>query len=354
LTRWLRELGLIWLIALVAIVVTLAVKDRAQAATSERERLRSVLFKRGPVCDKEPPVALSVLKSPEILMIPLGAGYPFHDPVTLLGWGIPTVRMNWYDYTRVGTGVDRMIRATSGRADVSATLSYAAETSDKGSRSGIRIGLVAADNQTLLNFVWVPDGPSSFCPEYVQLPSVGQQPRKVVLEALGLPDRPDPGGERNIWDTIPRFDGRVVDREVTGRMAWANNNIGCPAGTGFSYDRARSLRIAGTPFFLEEAAYLGVGPGQHSVCSGNVVYVYGMQESSGNFYLTISKRSLGDLRRIWAANIKVEKGDPALKERHTRIVSIAEAGELLHIRTRHYEHDQVLTIEAPLPRVESR
>jgi hypothetical protein len=346
---WARELGLGWLAVLAIGVGALAVKDRTQAASAERDRLRSVVFKRGPVCDQEPPVAPSVKVSPAIVEIAGSAGYPFNEPTGLLGWGVPIVRVREYDYSYIGTGIDRMMKIEAARGSPSAVLHYESEAVREGTASAIRVRLVSDGGADVINQLWTPDGPGyHYCPDYQQSPRANQQPRKVVMEALGLSDRGDLAGP-NFWDTVVRVTGKVVGREGIAGAEWINNNAGCPPGIGFSYERASKERIPAQSFFFQDMAFMSAGPGIFSVCTGKSIYIYNSQRSSNDFFLTITRREMKDFSRSWSLNVKLPNADPALQERETRIVAIAEDTGMVRIRTRHYGHDQFLVLEAPLP-----
>lgn len=347
--KWARELGIAWLLLLVVGFGTLAIKDRQQANVAEKERLRSVVIKRGPVCSREPPVgSLATPEPAHILEFSAEAGYPFDSPQRLVYWGIPVVRAKGHDYALIGSGRDRMIRITPAEGPPSAILRYIVEGKDDKGRSDIRIWIGMPAGKTAFDYRWTRDGPE-YCPEYKLTAGPNEQPRKVVMEVLGLASLPVPKALPNFWDSVHRTTGTVVGREPAGQLPWQHTNIGCPPDTGFSYERASRSGIYGTPFFVGRTGYQFANTGHLCVCSGDAVYIYSSTRNSGDYFLTITRRSLRDLERAWSVNIKVANADAALQERETRVVSVAEAGDKLRIRTRHYGHDQILAIEAPLP-----
>jgi hypothetical protein len=348
--EWARELGIAWLVLLVAGFGALAIKDRLQASFAERERLRSVVLKRGPVCAREPPIASLAMPQPAVIL-EFGGGsgaYPFDSPQRVLDWGIPVVRAKGHDYTLIGSGHDRMIRITPAEGPLSAILHYFVEGKDDKGRSDIRIRIATPAGKTVFDHLWTRDGPE-YCPEYKLSPRASEQPKKVVMEVLGLAGRPASEPLPNFWDSIHKTTGTVVGREPAGDLPWQNTNIGCPPDTGFSHERASRSGILGSPFFMGRVAYQFSHPGFFSVCSREAAYIYSSAKNSGDYFLTITRRSLNDLKREWTVNVKVVNADAALQERATRLVSVSEAGDKLRIRTRHYGHDQILTIEALLP-----
>jgi hypothetical protein len=346
---WVRNLGVVWLAVLAVGATVLAIKDRMQAASAERERLRAVVFKRNAVCDREPPLVAAARVSPAIVELKGETrGYPFGQASDLLRWGIPVVRDNGRDYSFVGSGADRMVRIKAAQGEPSAVLEYSTQRVQGSASSAIRLRVSAGDGTLVFDGQWRPDGPSyNYCPDYRQLPRADQQPRKVVLELLGLAGSGSPG-ETDFWATVERVNGKVTAREPAAGAEWINNNAGCPAGIGFSNERAMTNRMPSQSFFVGDTAYLGMGPGAFAVCADRAVYVYNATKSSNDYFVTISRRDLPDLQRLWSVNIKIADADPALQENQTRIVSIAEDRGLLRVRTRHYGHDRLLVLEAPL------
>lgn len=274
-----------------------------------------------------------------------GYVYPFNEPARLLGWGIPVIRSRGFDYSQTGSGIDGAMTIAPAKLPASASLIYQA-IPNEGRKPDIYLRLTSG-SQTLVDYRWIGQK-SGHCPTYKQFPGPSDEPRKTIIAALGVPEKVATP-QVDVWERIHRISGTVVARELAGDTKWEHSNHGCPGDVGFHYERARQFGIEGEPpFFSGQQAYRFVHPGSLAACTGSAVYIYATQRNARDFFLTVTKRKLDTLEREWSANIKVSNADAALQERETRIVSVSESNYLLTLRTRHYGHNHILSIDAPL------
>jgi hypothetical protein len=185
-------IGFILLVSVVGISIYHAHNDRALANKSETKRLQTIAFKRGAVCSVEGPVVyqplvhfsgtLEVVVDKKVIM----ANYPFSKIEELLSWGIPKIRVGSVDYSNDGNDQVNEIIFTQKYRKPEATL-YVNEIY----LQSIRIVLVEnKKNRVVFDQVWAWEDHKVktryFCPEYFSNPDSEQQPRKLIMQALGL------------------------------------------------------------------------------------------------------------------------------------------------------------------------
>lgn len=182
-----RAMGMLPAIALVAFFAFWSINDRIEANASERARLGGgVAFKRGEVCSAlDPTVSQPIHRFSGVLEIRAeGKSYPFSQPKDLLGWGIPVVRIGDVDYS---ISTDGGMAAKPAEGTPSAVLWV---TSAIGGYGGYRAKLTEnASGRIVFDHTWrrepIGGKPGPFCPAYSPFPRVDEQPRKLLMEALG-------------------------------------------------------------------------------------------------------------------------------------------------------------------------
>jgi len=185
-----RAMGTLPALALAAFFAFWSINDRIEANASEKARLGGgVAFKRGEVCSApDPAVSQPIHRFSGVLEIRAeGKSYPFSQPKDLLGWGITVVRIGDVDYS---ISTDGGMAARQAKGTPSAVLWV---TSAIGGYGGYRAKLTeSASGRIVFDHTWLRESfdgkPGPFCPAYSPFPRVGEQPRKLLMEALGLDD----------------------------------------------------------------------------------------------------------------------------------------------------------------------
>lgn len=351
---WVRDGGCWWVFLFATASAVLAVTDRLGASSSEKERLKSVVFKRGIVCRHEtspPAMVLPFDGTLEIVAMGRFTTSPFNAPDKLLEWGIPAVRMKGHDFSVVGTKEDPIIRVAPAKGAPSAVLTTDDDHGKDTSRM-VRIRITSADgNSVATEQIWRQNSPYTYCPDYgYSSPKPMEQPRKLVMQALGLQDRPTAiQPARSFWDSVQRFDAIVTRREPASPGDWQVSRAGCAPDVGKHELQLPPLSSAGFPVMLRGTGYYFSENSTAVACSGDFAYLYKATRNQGNYFITIHKRSLKDLTKAWSAHLKISNADVALHEDQPRMLSVEDDGNTLRIRMLHKGRDQTVVIETPAP-----
>lgn len=184
--------GFVLLLSTLSITFYHAYNDRSLANKNELKRLKNIAFKRGEVCSIEGPFVYQPLESfagtLEVVADKklIQAAYPFSKIEELLSWGVPKIRVGSVDYSySEGNQVEEIIFSQEYKKP-EATL-YVNEVY----LQSIRIVLVEnKSNRVVFDQVWQWEdynvNARYFCPEYFSNPTSEQQPRKLIMQALGL------------------------------------------------------------------------------------------------------------------------------------------------------------------------
>jgi len=333
----------------------LAVLDRIRANELEAQRLQHVVFKRGSICAVAEPVAAYVLAPQLELQLPDHGNYspyPFSGPLQLLEWGVPVVRMDSVDYSVARTRTGLQLVATQAREPLPSRLIVARESSGYAER--IRLLLASTDGkQVAFDQRWTTDQDRFYCPDYHSFPEPSQQPRKALMQSLGL-------------STVAPFENIVGIRFPTdvrhthGVVASIARNataMSCPEGTGFpaaedgaSPERRRYYVGVRTPFLIGDKAYFpGMDSMRQAACAGGFVYLYGGSESDGRYVLHLEKHSLDDFSRLWTMTVAFPRGANVIRPESTRISRLDEQHEVMEVDLVQGTSGPALTVRARLP-----
>ncbi|MDO8342952.1 MAG: hypothetical protein Q7T48_07125 [Cellvibrio sp.] len=185
-------IGFILLVSVVGLSIYHAHNDRVIANKSETKRLQTIAFKRGAVCSVEGPFVyqplvnfsgtLEVVVDEKVSH----AAYPFSEIEQLLSWGIPKIRVGSVDYFYESSGGVHEVSSVQSYKRPDVTL-YVNEIH----LQSIRAVLVEnTKTRVIFDQVWTWENHQVntryFCPEYFSYPKSDQQPRKLLMQALGL------------------------------------------------------------------------------------------------------------------------------------------------------------------------
>lgn len=171
---------------LVIFSAAFSVRDRLVANPTERIRLASVAFKRGPVCSADDPRPLAQLR----LAGPLGLRnydhvYPL-NPEALLEWGIPVVRSEGKDFYFRNPSDPKTMDFSYAKGNANIQLEVVKKYSQESFEGFIRISMKSAESGAVaFDHTWRNEhGFRQMCPSYFSFPKEDQEPRKLVTSAL--------------------------------------------------------------------------------------------------------------------------------------------------------------------------
>lgn len=331
-----RQIGLLLAAGTLIGAGVLAIHDHLVANADEARRLTPlVAFKRTAVCSAPDPVAKEPLRnfsgilevvSPDRNSYSMSR-YPFDQVKDLLGWGIPVVRVGGSDfYLTSGPKPEMMSKAATGQP--SAVLTHGGK-----SDTGITARLVdAATERVIFDQTWKRENHNDinryiYCPDYTSFPSQDAQPRKLLMQALGLSDGKPAKQSAVEYEIFPQVAGAVIERKDGGKtrkMIVAERypglstleafrahsheltNTNCPADVGWDMRDYNASTNTGRPFKMDGVAhYLRPRDSMSAFCDTGAAYVYQGTDSHGTYYLNIEKRSIPDFRQIWAGIVVI-------------------------------------------------
>ena len=358
-------------------VALIAQYGRYVANPVERVRLQSVAIKRGSVCSEEVLLAsdpITHLEGPLEIRIH-GAysdgQYPFGDAKQLIEWGIPTVRMGSTDFSYEFVDDNALITSVDGSGppavviDVTTLRNTSASDvenrtrrgGDSGSDIGINIRMVeTSSDRVVFDQDWRHDtGPGRRykCPDYSSFPGVDQEPRRVVMQALGLSGDQGYDVTSQILDReggwIQQISLNVTERRLGGitremkNALWKESNgVGfpprwyyfenCPDNIVQSADRETVLQFSGLDLKREgKSYYLDKSPRESKVvCDDSHIYTYVGKQIRDGYEISIRQRNLDDFRVNWTANLLLENSVEELGDNALGISRMSyENGELM-------------------------
>lgn len=351
--EWLRPIGFALCISMLVAVAYLATQDRKQGNSTEQERLAGLVFKRGPICHADEPSVIRPLGSDagplEVKFSDgayAGSSYPFNKPTDLLKWGIPVVRVAGRDYSYAAAGDDQILTSIPASLPIAATLVVTGSTAD--GRRQIGANLVEhATGRVVFDQVWREEANGvRHCPDYSTSPKDGEQPRKLMVEALAVQStgagviphavRPrEPADNRVDAVILSNVDAlgtteqsssqptRSVVAPSSGdgaRRPWIGNR-NCPNNVGWDgWGSESPVRLdTGWPFMVGDRAYYPRSRERYNtLCAGDHAYLFSGVARDGKYYLTLEKRMLSDFRQAWSGIVVIRDqylstGDDLLK-----------------------------------------
>lgn len=192
---WLHSLGVVLFVVMICTVAYFAVYDRTMGNNSENRRLSGIAFKRGKICHAPDPVATDPIRNYSgILEIVVDenkikrghANYPFGQIKELMSWGIPAVRFYGGDYSDT-SGLSRGIVTSTPAVGAPTAILYIDGDDWKVNAKLVEV----ASNRLVFDQTWEREplyeiSNFHFCPDYRSFPGQSEQPRKLIMQALGL------------------------------------------------------------------------------------------------------------------------------------------------------------------------
>ena len=373
---WLQPLSFALALLTVGTAGVFAWRDRSVANSTEALRLTGLAFKRGEICGSPEPVVTNPIRNlsgPVEVVIEkdaLYANYPFAQVKDLLKWGIPTVRIGNTDYSYESIAHSGLLSSTPAKGAPAAIL-YVNESYLR----TISVKLVeTSTNRTVFEQTWErenhPVNTNYYCPDYHSFPSLNEQPRQLLMQALNLhatkATSREIAQETRVFD---RIEGNIIGRKDGGTTramkiaGWKemnpNNktsvpyneifNTNCPSDIGWHGSNYESRQNTGWPFMVKGKAYYPRHRDRYNAtCEGEFAYIYAGTARDGKYYLNIEKRDIQDFRQVWAGIVVVSDVNPSTRDDVLKIQSIKKATGAVTIELINEDSGQVLLVQAPL------
>lgn len=331
-----RWLGVALLIVIVTTSVRLYLLDRRHASQAERQYLKDVAFRRGPACTVEPEPVVHPLTSftgPLEVIANSKVTWEWRsNPLMLLDWGIPMVRIGDRDYRReMRAGEQVVISEPRQRHGASAaTLSINGSQASSGDVHVLALR-EGNDGRLVFHRKWYREVQGGrYCPSFDPYGFAAEPPRSLLQEALGLPVADHKSIPTQRTRSPSRITATVISRgdipktrqEVPStkhtledfRRSLSRN---CPDNVGWANresDERQYVRFSSNmPFVIDDVAYYAPYEfvnERAALCIGEDIYTFKSKARSKVIYLDLGKRKLADFRSVWEAQIKIE--DPIL------------------------------------------
>lgn len=338
----LRYIGFVLCAIVLLLTAYWSLHDRNAANIAERRQLVGLAFKRGAVCGSpEPTVAVPVREFYGTLEVVLGKGsghaaYPFGQVKELLDWGVPVVRIGDTDYSFDATPEGVLLSSVPSSDKPSAIL-YVEENAYSGD---IRAKLIeVSSNRIVFDQIWnrqkLPVNFDIFCPDYQSFPKENEYPRKLLVEALNLPQKPiaesdhtrDPFDNKVKGTVIKLTEGINQQGSITPQHKLTKHkrhirqpnqlpaatalikpifNINCGEDIGWEPE-SNGLTHIGWPFYIGDKAYYpGPRDKYKAICTENYAYLYYSFFSNGNYSFVMDKRKLTNFNQEWTGVVIIQ------------------------------------------------
>ncbi len=376
----LRPIGFLLVAIIIFSSFYLYIYDREKANLSEQKQLAGLIFKRGKICSVPDPIAIGVIKkfngTLEIITDNnLSSRYPFRQIKRMLEWGIPRIRIGKNDYI---LNEYKEVFSIPTKDEPSAVLYVSEKRDAKGSATDIIIKLVEHPSQRIIfDEIWEKEPYSVsvniYCPNYRSFPTPEQQPRKILMDALGfnsnIPktslETPKITTSRNKYISAEivsitkggethdmerrrlKYDFYKENKRLYHHLRFNQN---CPPGTGWDGLSSLDKLTMGWPFMINGKAYYpGKQEHYNSICSDDYVYLYYVATSSSNFHLIIRKRTLSDFQELWSYSISFPKSiseDARYKSFKIKSIKNTDSQYLIKLTDQH--SGAIITLKADL------
>lgn len=380
--EWLRPIGFALCIAMLMAAGYLAIQDRKRANSVERERLSGLVFKRGTVCGAEEPYVPQPLgRDSGPVEVRLSEGkhgsieYPLNRPTQLLKWGIPVVRFAGRDYSYAPAGDGQILTSVPASAAAAAILIISGSNVEDRFQIGVTL-VEQATGRTVFDQVWRAEAMGvRYCPDYFAFPKEGEQPRKLMTEALSVQSppaavqeqlaRPHKPADNQVNAVIvsnidalgltessnPPTTSAAPKSNVAGVRAPWKGNRNCPDNVGWDGRGAASQAAVDTgwPFMVgDKAFYPRTHESYNALCAGSHAYLFSGVASAGRYFLNLEKRRLSDFHQAWSGSIVIQ--DPYLSSGNNVLTvdTVDEGADGLTIGLSKEETGRTALIKAPL------
>jgi hypothetical protein len=370
--EWLRPFGFVLCAAVIGLAGMKAVWDRVEANGAERRLLSGVAFKRGPVCSIEAAVErpLPTISGPLELRFATETSSvtPFNQLADILRWGVPAVRFAGRDYSYALEGDDQTLVSIQSEGPAFALLHVGSiyyGRHEYGKREITAKLLDQKDGRTVFEQTWLEEFGGQYCPDYSLFPDEHEQPRKLLIEALGSPapfvnvgnpERPvHEASDNRVAAKINILDGAGGpsgnSRPLSSRR---KANLNCPDGVGLTWQStlARSPvgQRLGSAFMVGDKGFHAETRNKptNALCAGEHAYLYSGSATNGKYYLYLEKRALADFSQAWAGIVVIDHPTLATPASSLTIESVQEDGRNMTILATHEDTGRQVLLQAPL------
>jgi len=376
--KWLSWLGVTLCFALIVGTSYFYFNDRRRANLAELQKLEGLVFKRTSVCQESEPEVLNPMKrlsGPLEVQTGKRNRLSIYDVRNYLQWGVETVRAKGLDYSAIVTEHGRVIVSEPASGSASALLQRNEATPLEPWRTVISAELTEVGTGRQVFFQkWEREIPGSYyyCPDYQNLPSEDEQPRKLLVEALGL-SRGDSLREKDFYrqsifeivdaEIVSYGEGGLTRSEIIedwkkrhpdsqGGIPYRElTNRNCPEGVGFGTLGKKPMDSIGWPLQVRGKAYYLRGRKYRATCDDQSIYLYseGSYSSRRNEYrFNLEKRMLPDLQPAWGRIVKIKNVDFPLYNNALEIQSVTTGLDQVGLELVQNKTGQIVRIKVPV------
>ncbi len=288
----------------------------------ELRRSSSVILKRQRVCGKEVLLTKSkfeINRDSPLEIVNSGNVWLFKNLQIILGWGIPKIRINNYDYTHFFSNDKYTLVANKKYGKAGALLKVYKTHNRFTDKKNINIQLSSTDGKRIaFEQEWVSEiGDANYmCPEYSSLPNENEQPRKVIIDSLIFNNPITKNREKYNCKKVPGVLISEFSENISVNRTSKKNNYNCPDNIGYLSANEKSklyktnplMLGLGRPYKINNKLYFLKKHITHSVCTNNFTYLYKIGRSGRNdedLHIMISKRPLNTFHEKWSISVKV-------------------------------------------------
>jgi hypothetical protein len=334
--------------------------------------------KRGKVCSVPEPVAINPIRNlsgPVEIVEKDNTSYynPFVYIDELLGWGIPAVRVGNVDYVYESTARNeiRLISAVPAVGKPAAVLFVDFVDTSDSFTAHVRL-VESPANHAVFDQTWKRENSlyPRFCPDYSFQPKLNEQPRKFIMQALGLDENQiietrNAAQEKRNGD-FRGVTGIIIERRSGGdtsaikRAGWKEMrgyphkkiyNINCPGDADWDDNRPRLHKNGLPPFMWNGKAYYFRDKSEGNItCTNEFVYMYsGYYDSMSRGYrLNIEKRDTQNFRQAWARVVVIRDISLPLLEDVLKVQSIEETPDAITLELVNDDSGEMLVVQVSL------
>ena len=373
-------IAIVFTAVFVAVTTHFYFQDRNMANSSEMKKLNGIVFKRVAVCQQADPVVqipMEKLTEPlEVVVDAKMAKSLFENVRNYILWGVQTVRFDGYDYSCIDTEEGKVLTVVPESGPAAALLTVEETGTLKFHSKRLSAQMIDLHTgRTVFEQQWERELRSEtgyYCPEFKFFPKAEEQPRKLIVQSLGL-SKDDSLPEKVFYkqpvfqsveseivaygqdgltlkDKLDQWKRLHPDHHTIYAPPWVVKNHNCPEGIGLALMDSKSSASTGAPLFVDGRGYYLKGRDYRATCDEKNIYLYkGSSFSRKNQYnLNIEKRTLPDLRPVWGRNINIKDLKIKVSDDNLLIESINQNKGTIVINLSHYRTGKTIIIKSEI------
>lgn len=280
----------------------------------------------------------------------------------MLSWGVPTIRFGNNDFSINSSKHNGEVTSNPISGTPTAIL-YINEING----STINAKLVeVSTSRVVFDQAWVKEKLHEntnfyFCPDYHSFPNSNEQPRLLLMKALGI-NAIEPKAQPVISvaptkaTIIKHGEGGTTwkmkldewKETHSGQLPYHEQvNVNCPVDIGWENSDYGQQGGVGRPFVVKgKAYYIRPQSGHHyAFCNTDSVYIYKGFVNYGKYLLNIEKRTLPNFEENWREIFTIPYENSHARDDVLQIRSIQETNDGIAIELVNTDSGEILTIQ---------